>query len=186
MDIGTITEIKKVDDGLECRVDMGAGLVETAVLFGTGGHFEYPMIDDEVAIQMASDDNGYSGAQNVIVAVFRATPDGLSSGESIMYSRDSAGSVVGSVKCNGNGKVIINDGTRSAVGFSDLKSGFDELKDDFNSFVTSVYNKHVHNVAALPSVGTPPPVIPTIVTTSTGKSSSASIDTSESETVLVP
>ena len=115
MEIGTITEMKKVYNGLECRVDMGANMVETAFLYGTGGQFEYRMIDDEVAVQMASDETSDSGAENIIICVFRDTPDGLGTGETIVYSRDGGGLVSASIKCDSDGNITLNNGDDVAI-----------------------------------------------------------------------
>ena len=172
MDIGKITEIKKTDNGLECRIDMGAGMVETAYLYGDGGQFEYPMIDDEVAVQSAGDDGG---AENIIVAVFRDTPDGVAEGERITYSRDSGGAVISSVLQKSDGTVVINGGTRSCVGYSDLETAFNTLKTDFNNFI------NIYNAATLPVAGAVagPPAVP-------GVASAANISPAESDTVKIP
>lgn len=72
-----------------------------------------------------------------------------------------------------------------AVQFTEMKAAFDQLRNEFNALVTA-YNGHVHNVAALPSVGTPPPMIPTIVTQLQASSSTASMDGAKVEKVRLP
>lgn len=180
MDIGTIKTITLEDGRLECAVDFGADDVDPLVVVYSGANrAEYPLPGDEVVVDR-------DGAESVIVAVFREHPDGVGSGESIIYGRDGDGSPVSSVKLCSDGKVLVNGGGRSAAAYPDLKTAFDDLKDDFNSFVSDKYNKHTHLVAALPSVGTPPPTIPTGVTASQGSKSTANIAPSESNTVEVP
>lgn len=147
MDIGTITGIKKTDNGLECTIDFGANLIEEATLYGLSSSNDYPLPGDEVAVQTA-------GNQNVIVAVYRDIPDGTGQGETITYSRDSGGNIAASVKCGSNGEVILNGGADYAAEFTALKTGFDSL--------VAYVDAHTHLVAALPSVGTPPPTIPTL------------------------
>lgn len=102
MDIGTITEIVKDDSALICTVSFGANDVITATLFGLSSRNEYPMIDDQVAVQRGKE-------EDIIVALFRGVPGDLQPGESITYGRDSGGAIVSSVKCTKDGKVKIND-----------------------------------------------------------------------------
>jgi hypothetical protein len=134
VDIGTITEIKKEDSRLVCRVDFGADDDCTAVLYGLSSKNEYPMIDDEVVVNRTP-------AENIIVAVFRPLPDGVSSGESITYARDDSGAIVSSVHLKNNGdadvvatgkinlnaeEIVLNGGTDDAVkagALSDWLSG---------------------------------------------------------------
>lgn len=180
MDIGTIKTISLEDGRLECVVDFGADDVDPLVIVYNGANrSEYPLPGDEVVVDR-------DGAESVIVAVFRDNPDSVGIGESIIYGRDGSGDMVSSVKLCSDGKVLINGGGRSVAAYPDLKTAFDTLKNDFNAFLNTKYNLHTHLVAALPSVGAPPPTIPTLVTTSTGSPSTANIDPSESNTVEVP
>jgi len=61
--------------------------------------------------------------------------------------------------------------------FNELKAGFDELKSDYNNFVTATYNLHQH-----PTAAAGPPTPPTI----TGSSSTASIDNAKIDDIEVP
>ena len=54
------------------------------------------------------------------------------------------------------------------VRFSELETGFNELKDDFNNFISTVYNTHIHPGVLSGGASTSP-------TPSTGSSSSADI-----------
>lgn len=144
---GTIKTIKADGNALVAEVDAGASDIVEAVLYGMSSINDYPLPGDEVAIED-------TGSEYIIAAVFRANPSGLGSGESILYSRDSSGNVAASVKCGSNGEIILNGGTDYAAEFTALKTGFDAL--------VSYVDAHTHLVAALPSVGTPPPTIPTL------------------------
>lgn len=84
---------------------------------------------------------------------------------------------------NGNINFKIGDveGGDFAVRFNELKAGFDELKQNFNDFVSSSYNVHTHIVTTPDTInGTASP------TTSTGTPSTASIDDSKVEEIELP
>lgn len=85
-------------------------------------------------------------------------------------------------------------GGDNAVRFAELKSGFDELKQDVNNLVTA-YNSHTHVVTTSITVNgiTPGPSSASgtgtgtaVVTTSTGSPTAASIDTSKIDEIEVP
>lgn len=76
------------------------------------------------------------------------------------------------LKLDPSGDVIINEGVESAVSFSALKTGFEQLKADLNAFMG-----HVHDGVMLG-------LSPTPVAVSTP--SIASIDSAESSTVKIP
>lgn len=176
MEIGTIVAIEKVESELICTVSFGESDDITAIIYGAANQSEYPMIDDEVAVHRA-------GTQNTIVTLYRPTPDDLNVGEVVIYSRDGDGNAEASVKCHDDGRVTINGGGNTLVTFKDLKAGFDQLTDDFNNLITA-YNSHIHvttaTVGATPTPGDLSPVA------TSAKSSTASIDACESETVEAP
>ena len=125
----------------------------------------------------------------------------LNAGEAVIFSTDEAGEVLvsktvhrnnGDIEINkdmNNGNILIKaDGTIEfngdadfLAGFNDLKSGFDELKDD--------YNNHIHEIptgeviiqvtggSGAPAVGVSNPA--PIDLSGTDTTSSASIDTSK-------
>jgi len=97
----------------------------------------------------------------------------LEKGETQVFSADANGQVLGTLKLDKDGKAIFHKGERSAAAFDKLKAGFDQLRDDFNGFLT-----HVHP-GVTPGSGSTAPQ------TTTGPSS-ASIDDSEVDTVLLP
>ena len=81
----------------------------------------------------------------------------------------------GSFNIKSDGVIEINGNADFAVAFTDLKTAFDQLKTDFNTFVTTIYNLHVHpGVTAGPaSTG----VAPLVGTGSTADMSGAKVDT---------
>lgn len=177
MDIGTIKTITLENGRLECAIDFGADDVDPLVVIYNGANrAEYPLPGDEVVVDR-------DGAESVIVAVFRDNPDGIGSGESIIYGRDGSGSLVSSVKLCSDGKVLINGGGRSVAAYPDLKTAFDTLKNDLNLFINTKYNLHTHIIAGV-TVG--PTNIVSATTPLTGTPSSANIVPSESNTVEVP
>lgn len=82
----------------------------------------------------------------------------------------------GNVSING-AETVIQNGTDYAVQYTALKSAFDTLKSDFNTFVTTVYNLHNHPTA---------PVGPVSVPSLPGTSSSADMSGSKVNDVRLP
>lgn len=138
MDIGIITSIKKNNGAFECVIDYGAGKSDTAILYSGSNKAEHPMIDDQVVVSSANN-------ENIIVAIFREDESGLSLGESIIYGRNSSGSIVSSVKCTNDGKIIINGGSEKVVKGDTFKTSFEN---------------HVHPTAFGPSGKPATPLTP--------------------------
>lgn len=80
------------------------------------------------------------------------------------------------VKCNKDAEVEVNGSADYAVAYNDLKTAFDELKSDFNTFVT-VYNSHNHPTAPTGPVSTP---------SVAGSTSSADMSPSKVDKVRLP
>ncbi len=104
------------------------------------------------------------------------------SGEVRFYSRDDNGAQQAFLWIKKDGNIEINGDADFAVAFNDLKSGFDTLKGDVNTFITTIFNAHLHPFVGLPS-GTPGF---TTATATPGSSSAASIDASKISTIKVP
>lgn len=85
-------------------------------------------------------------------------------GEKAIYSY-SSGDINAIITLLNNGTIVMNNGTNHAAQFEELKAGFDSLVSDFNG--------HLHTA---PSGAT---TVPTVLST-------ASIDNSEIESILVP
>lgn len=100
-------------------------------------------------------------------------------GEIRIYSRDENGDIQALIYCKNDGTIEINGSADYAVAFDDLKSAFDEFKDDMNNFITTIYNVHVHpGVTAGPAS--------TSATVSQGTATAADMSDSKVDTVKLP
>ncbi len=119
---------------------------------------------------------GQSSGKGVQIGVY---PDPQAeSGEVRFYSRDDAGAQQAFLWIKKDGNIEINGDADFAVAFNDLKSGFDTLKGDINTFITTIFNLHTHVSAG--------PGNPTATPLPTGSASAASIDASKVDTVKLP
>jgi len=71
--------------------------------------------------------------------------------------------------------IELNGNSNYAVKYNELKTAFDQLKSDFDNFVSTIYNLHVHPSPAGGSTGTTP---------TTGSASTADMSDSKNEKVL--
>lgn len=95
-------------------------------------------------------------------------------GERKIYSVSSDGKTAKAIiLLKNDGKIVFNEGTKSAAQFAELKTGFDKLKSDFNTYAST----HVHPGVTAGSGSTGPAV---------STPSTASIDSAESTTILIP
>ena len=119
------------------------------------------------------------GSLDIIIGAFNyKVPLPTNPGDSKLYSTDSDGNEAATIKALADGILEINGNADFAVAFNDLKAGFDALKADLNTFITTKYNLHTH--VSVTSLGTPTVPIPT------GSSTAASIDASKIDSVKVP
>jgi hypothetical protein len=139
----------------------------------TPGIVGLPIEGDKAIIINVNND----GSKSIFLGVLSDTDQGINAGEVIIYSRDSDGNVKAKVYFDKDGNVVINDDVDNAVRFSELKTAYDTLRDDFNSFVTTTYNVHNHPTAPNGPV-TPPSAI--------GSSSSGNVDGAKIDNILVP
>lgn len=98
-------------------------------------------------------------------------------GESMMYSTNSSGEQQTYIYLNNEGNIEIGGKEDNAVGYAELKKGFDQLKEDFNAFVEK-YNLHTHSVSG---AATGAPVTPNIATPT-----DADISQSKKDKILLP
>lgn len=89
-------------------------------------------------------------------------------GETRFYSTNEQGQLQTYVWLKNDATIEIGGDTDNMVRFSELKTAFDQLKSDFNSFVSTTFNVHTH-VSASPGSPTATPV-------PTGTTSTANID----------
>jgi hypothetical protein len=85
------------------------------------------------------------------------------------------------IKMTADVQIELNGNTNFAVKYTELKSAFDQLKQDLNSLV-SAYNGHTHPVAG---VMTGPGSVTSAVTVAQGSSSSADMSSSKNSKVLM-
>jgi len=133
-----------------------------------------------------------SKEEKILIGVIFENAEALE-GETRLHSEDSDQQEMASVylKANGdieltrnasstiilkeNGDIEINGNGDNMVRFSDLKSGFDTLKEDFNNFITT-FNSHVH-AGVTPGGGS------TAITPTPGSTSTADIDDSKIDNI---
>ncbi len=89
-------------------------------------------------------------------------------GEVRHFSTDADGVLKFYTWLKANGTLELGGNAKHLARFEELKTGFDQLKNDFNTLIT-LYNAHIH---ATPSGASSP-------TVSTGTASTASIDSSK-------
>lgn len=105
----------------------------------------------------------------------------LARGEKILYSLDATNAIKASVRFKADGTLVLNEGEDYAVQFTAMQSAFNQLKSDFNTFVSSVFNAHTH-----PYLPGPGPAAPTSPTATPGSSSSADMAGAKIESIQVP
>jgi len=184
MGLGIITgrEIAKNGDGeknrLILQVQFTADDVRPVEFVAQAGEDTNPA--DGCRVMVLEADKSYK----IVVAVTDDLLPECEPGEKEVYSTDNPATVkLARMKLNKDGEIELNGNVDNGVGFEQLKIGFDQFLTDFNNFVTA-YNTHVHITTA--TVGATPTPGLIAATTSTGTSSSASIDDSKKETVKLP
>jgi len=65
-------------------------------------------------------------------------------GEIRIFAVDSDGVLQNYIHIKNNGDIEIGGDADNMVRYSELKSGFDDLRDDFNNFVNTKFNTHTH------------------------------------------
>ena len=114
---------------------------------------------------------------NIIIATHDYSLDkDVEKGELLLYCIDENGAVLSSALLNKSGEFVINDGTDYGVAYEDLKTAFDQLKDDFDN--------HLHTTTGTPGVSAIPGLIskpstgvtPFVPVTSTADMSGAKVE----------
>lgn len=151
--------------------------VQTIELVSQNGEQTNPLDDSMLVILELGP------AWKIAVAVRdNVEPDStLERGEKILYSLDANNTIKASVRFKADGKLVLNEGEDWAVQFTAMKTAFDQLKSDFNTFISSVFNTHTH-----PYLPGPGPATPTSPTATPGSSSSADMADAKVESVQVP
>jgi hypothetical protein len=98
-------------------------------------------------------------------------------GEVRIYSRAANGDLKALMWFKADGTIEINGSEDNAVRYSQLETAFNTFKTDFNNFISTVFNLHMH-----PTAGTGPPSLPTL----TGTSTTADIAPAKVDEVKLP
>jgi len=106
-----------------------------------------------------------------------AVPDLSSVGERQIYSSDTSGAKKATITLRVDGTTELLGTGDFAVRYNELKTAFDQLKSDFDNFVTITYNLHNHPTAP-PGAVSPPSV--------TGSSSTADMSAAKIAEIKVP
>ena len=77
-------------------------------------------------------------------------------GEVRLYATDASGALQNYIWLKANGDILVGGDADNLVRYSELETGFNQLKGDFNNFLT-VFNAHTHPTPAGPS-SAPTPV----------------------------
>lgn len=153
----TLTRVKQATSDFIKVLRYGKSDVQTAYNCLPHGIDSKP-IKDKLAIHIKTSNN----SESVIVGYIDKSAT-TNEGECRVYATNSNGVEVFSIYLKNDGTVEFGGNTDNLVRFSELKAGFDQLKSDFNTFLT-----HVHGGAGTPPA---PPQLP-----STASIDSAKID----------
>lgn len=141
---------------------MGKSDIQETEQIGPHG-FDSNPVKDMAAIYAPTLQQG----EPVILGYINKKQMDLDLGESLMFSTNQNGVLQIYIRMRADGTMEMNGNSDFMVRFNELKTGFDQLKSDFNDFVSNTYNTHVHPSPAGGSTGTTP---------SLGTPSAASID----------
>ena len=168
--IGRIIESKIKNSLREIMTEIYPNLIKSPRQVLPPGIDAVPIAGDQGVMLVI----GQSSGKGVQIGVY---PDPQAeSGEVRFYSRDDNGAQQAFLWIKKTGIIEVNGDSDFAVAFNDLKSGFDTLKGDVNTFITTIFNLHTH-VETGGTTATPLP---------TGSASAASIDASKIPTIKVP
>lgn len=157
------TEVDNLQRRVAKFLRYGKTDIQTSLQVGPHGIDSNP-VKDMMAIYSQTEEKG----KTVIIGYLNLNAL-AAAGENRLYSTDSAGELSTFIWLKADGTIEIGGSAKHMVRFEELKTGFDQLKSDFNTFI-SAYNSHMH-----PTAGTGPPSPPT----ATGTASTASIDSSK-------
>lgn len=119
-----------------------------------------------------------TNGQQVVIGYIN-TNQKASKGEFRTFAVDSNGDEVAYTWIKSDGTLELLSDVDNAVRYSELETAFNQLKSDFNTFVTTVYNTHTHT-GVTPGGGS------SGTTATTGSSSNADITPSKIEEIKVP
>lgn len=166
------TQVDKLNRRVAKFLRYGKNDTQTALQAGPYGVDANP-IKDMIAVYAPTSEKGDTVVIGYINKNQVAEP-----GEYRIFSTNANGQVQASVHLKANGVIVITGQSMEFLGnaktlakFQELKSGFDQLKNDLNSLITT-FNGHVHTgVQTGPGSSGPTPT--------QGTASTASVDNSE-------
>lgn len=173
-----VTLISTEVDNLMRRIPkflrLGNGDVQTAMQAGPYGIDSNP-VKDMIAVYGATSEKG----KTVIIGYINK--NALAEvGGTRLFSTDESGAVQATAYLRSSGDMELNGDADNMVRFSKLEEGFNTLKGDVNTLITT-YNSHIHITTATVGPSPTPGVISP--TTSTGTPTQATIASAKIENV---
>lgn len=163
----TLVRIQKVAADFIKLLRFGKSDVQTSSQVSNWGIDSKP-VKGTLAVHSDTQERGESVCLGVIKE-FTKTKEG----ELRLYCTDESGTEKFEIYLRNDGKVEFNGTGNFLVKYNELKSGFDQLKSDFNGLV-ALYNAHIHPVSGAS----------TLVTTSIDTPSTADISGSKNDSLL--
>lgn len=171
-------EIKDNITYVTCEYNYGHNV--TAELYLSPGDDSVPQKDDFTTLVKVEGKGKY-----IAVGILNNS-EGIEKGEKRLYSRDANGAEQSEIHLKNDGTIVINNGTDFLVRYNELETAFNQLKQDFDDFVSTVYGVHIHPAVTTATVGIGPVGVVTISpTTSTGSPSTADITPAKVDDVNV-
>jgi hypothetical protein len=141
----TITRVKQATFEFIKVIRYGKSDVQTSDQVSPHGIDSKP-VNNDLAVHSST-----SNSDTTVILGYIKKFTNTKTGETRIYSTNASGVEQFDIFLKDDGTCEIGGNTDNAVRFSELKAGFDQLRDDFNSFLT-----HVHGSAGTPPV---PPVL---------------------------
>lgn len=146
----------------------GKSDVQTALDVSSYGIDSHP-IKDMIAVYSDTSEKG----KTVIIGYINKNKL-AEIGELRLFSTNSTGTEQFYTWLKNDGTMEIGGDGDNMVRYSELEIAFNQLKSDFNSLVTA-YNTHVHPIVNAVPLATPPGIVTSSVTVTTGVPSAANI-----------
>ncbi len=170
------TTVRDIADGkkrIEAVVTSEAGAAGTADVYGFHG-FQSRPAKGVRCLRLSI------GKLNFVFSAFSSTVEPPANpGEVKVYSTDADGVEQASILLDATGNVIVNAGTNHATQYEALLTAFNQLKADFDGFVTTKFNLHTHPGVSTGSGST-------AVTPLVGAASTADMTPAKVEEVKIP
>lgn len=106
-------------------------------------------------------------------------------GDYRIFSTDDSAVLKTYIWLHNDGTIDIGGNAKHMARFEELKTGFDQLKQDFNTLVTK-YNSHIHPIINAIPAATPPGVVTSGPTVTSGTPTTATIDPAKINEIKLP